>query len=51
MITSMASSGNAPASHAPEGQSIAENYAITTRGLKLWYGNFQALLGVDVNIK
>src|ERR1043165_5511344 len=25
--------------------------AITTRDLKLWYGNFQALQGVDVDIK
>ena len=25
--------------------------AITTRNLKLWYGNFQALLGVSVDIK
>ncbi len=26
-------------------------YAITTRGLKLWYAKFQALLGIDVNIQ
>lgn len=26
-------------------------YAITTRDLKLWYAKFQALLGIDVNIK
>jgi phosphate transport system ATP-binding protein len=25
-------------------------HAITTRDLKLWYGDFQALMGVDVNI-
>src|SRR5436189_3407731 len=30
---------------------MTEHYAITTKALKLWYGNFQALLGVDVNIK
>ena len=30
---------------------MTEPYAITTKALKLWYGNFQALLGVDVNIK
>ena len=26
-------------------------YAITTRDLKLWYGKFQALLGITVNIR
>ena len=26
-------------------------HAITTRDLKLWYGDFQALMGVDVNMK
>jgi phosphate transport system ATP-binding protein len=31
--------------------SMTDQYAITTRDLKLWYGNFQALLGVDVDIK
>ena len=47
----MASSGSVLAPSAREGRVAAENYAITTRELKLWYGNFQALLGVDVNIK
>ncbi|HXG47369.1 MAG TPA: phosphate ABC transporter ATP-binding protein [Methylomirabilota bacterium] len=32
-------------------QAAAVNYAITTRDLKLWYAKFQALLGIDVNIK
>jgi len=31
--------------------SMTDQLAITTRDLKLWYGNFQALLGVDVDIK
>src|SRR5688572_14195698 len=31
--------------------SMMNQLAITTRDLKLWYGNFQALLGVDVDIK
>lgn len=29
----------------------APDYAITTRDLKLWYAKFQALLGINVNIK
>jgi phosphate transport system ATP-binding protein len=29
----------------------AVDYAITTRALKLWYAKFQALLGIDVDIK
>src|SRR5687767_13463613 len=31
--------------------SMTDQFVITTRDLKLWYGNFQALLGVDVDIK
>jgi phosphate transport system ATP-binding protein len=30
---------------------MTQQNAITTRDLKLWYGNFQALLGVSVDIK
>ncbi len=30
---------------------MTQTNAITTRDLKLWYGNFQALLGVSVDIK
>ncbi|MFM1768332.1 MAG: hypothetical protein RJA22_861 [Verrucomicrobiota bacterium] len=30
--------------------SSADSLAITTRDLKLWYGKFQALLGIDVDI-
>jgi phosphate transport system ATP-binding protein len=37
--------------HTRPTQSTTDPYAITTRDLKLWYGNFQALLGVDVDIK
>jgi phosphate transport system ATP-binding protein len=30
---------------------MTQRLAITTRDLKLWYGKFQALLGIDVDIK
>lgn len=30
---------------------MSDQFTITTRDLKLWYGNFQALKGVDVQIK
>ena len=31
--------------------SLADELSIQTRGLNLWYGDFQALMDVSVNIK
>jgi phosphate transport system ATP-binding protein len=36
---------------APQGESDAERIAIETRKLNLWYGDFQALFDVDLQIK
>ena len=36
---------------APALSSLASIYSIQTRGLNLWYGDFQALMGIDVDIR